>query len=147
MSVIDTIKVIKKIETKRIVMVRIGKFMYTYGKDACIVSYIMKYKVKKIDGEIYVCTFPRHKISVVVEMLKKQKIQYLIVDKRNSYRVDEESNKEELNQYDNILPVAVTYVKRKQKIDNIYLLLNIEKDEIDEIIILLKKDFHERRKI
>ena len=57
MGIIDTVRNIKKIEVNSIVMIKIGKFVYTYGKDACIISYIFNYKVKLIQNNIYVSTF------------------------------------------------------------------------------------------
>ena len=74
---------------------------------------------------------------------------YLVLDRKNNYRVDEESNNKNLNRYDEYLEKAVNYVKRKNQIDKIYdiLLKNVEKDEIDEIIKAIKKVINERGKI
>ena len=40
MGIIDTVKTIKKIQVQDVVMIKIGKFIYSYGKDAYIVSLI-----------------------------------------------------------------------------------------------------------
>ena len=81
--------------------------------------------------------------------LENKKINYIILDRRNSYRVDEKSNNKNLNRYDDYLDKAIKYVKRKQKIDYIYnyLINNVEKDEIDKIIKVMKKEIDERGKI
>lgn len=81
--------------------------------------------------------------------LENRKINYIILDRRNSYRVDEKSDNKNLNRYDVYLDKAIKYVKRKQKIDYIYkyLIDNIEKDEIDKIIKLMKREIDERGKI
>lgn len=130
-------------------MVQVGKFIYAYGKDAYIMSYVFGYKVRLIENNIYVCGFPRNKIKNVMATLENKKINYIILDRRNSYRVDEKSDNKNLNRYDNYLDKAIKYVKRKQKIDYIYnyLITNIEKDEIDKIIKVLKKEIDERGKI
>ena len=130
-------------------MVQVGKFIYAYGKDAYIMSYVFGYKVRLIENNIYVCGFPRNKIKNVMATLENKKINYIILDRRNSYRVDEKSDNKNLNKYDAYLDKAIKYVKRKQKIDYIYkyLIDNIEKDEIDKIIKVLKKEIDERGKI
>ena len=149
MSIVDNVKIIKKIHVKDIAMVQVGKFIYAYGKDAYIMSYVFGYKVRLIENNIYVCGFPRNKIKNVMATLENKKINYIILDRRNSYRVDEKSDNKNLNRYDNYLDKAIKYVKRKQKIDYIYnyLITNIEKDEIDKIIKVLKKEIDERGKI
>ena len=52
MGIIDTIKTIKKVQTEDVIMVFIGKFMYSYCKDAYIMSYIFGYKLKIIEDNI-----------------------------------------------------------------------------------------------
>ena len=149
MSIVDNIRTIKKVHIKDIAMVQVGKFIYAYGKDAYIMSYVFGYKVRLIENNIYVCGFPRNKIKNVMATLENKKINYIILDRRNSYRVDEKSDNKNLNRYDDYLDKAIKYVKRKQKIDYIYnyLINNIEKDEIDKIIKVLKKEIDERGKI
>ena len=149
MSIVDNIRTIKKVHIKDIAMVQVGKFIYAYGKDAYIMSYVFGYKVRLIENNIYVCGFPRNKVKNVMATLENKKINYIILDRRNSYRVDEKSDNKNLNKYDAYLDKAMKYVKRKQKIDYIYdyLINNIEKDEIDKIIKVLKKEIDERGKI
>lgn len=149
MGIVDTVKIIKKAQVCDIVMVKIGKFVYTYGKDAYIMSFLFKYKTKLIENNIYVCGFPKDQINKIMATLENKKINYLILDKRNSYRVDEESNNKNLNKYNDYLEKAIRYVKRKRQIDDIYniLLNNIENAEIEQTIISIKKVINERRKI
>ena len=149
MSIVDNMRTIKKVHIKDIAMVQVGKFIYAYGKDAYIMSYVFGYKVRLIENNIYVCGFPRNKIKNVMATLENKKINYIILDRRNSYRVDEKSDNKNLNRYDTYLAKAIKYVKRKQKIDYIYNYLtnNIEKDEIDRIIKVLRKEIDERGKI
>lgn len=149
MSIVDNIRIIKKVHIKDIAMVQVGKFIYAYGKDAYIMSYVFGYKVRLIENNIYVCGFPKNKVKNVMATLENRKINYIILDRRNSYRVDEKSDNKNLNRYDVYLDKAIKYVKRKQKIDYIYkyLIDNIEKDEIDKIIKLMKREIDERGKI
>ena len=149
MGVIDIIKLIKQTQVGNLILIKIGKFIYTYGKDAYIISYIFKYKIKLLDSNIYVCSFPKEKINKIMAILENKKINYMVLDRKNSYRVDEQSNNRNLNKYDEYLKKAVKYVKRKNQIDNIYnaLLGKIEIDDVDEEIMLIKRVLNERRKV
>ena len=96
MSVIDTVKTIKKVQVGNIVLFKIGKFIYSYGKDAYIISYIFKYKVKLVEQNIYSCAFPKEKLNNVMATLENKKINYIVLDRKNDYRVDEECNNKNL---------------------------------------------------
>lgn len=149
MGIIDTVRTIKKVQQGNIVMFKIGKFVYCYGKDAYIMAYIFKYRIKLLEQNVYVCGFPNDKINKIMAKLENSKVNYLVLDRKNNYRVDEESNNKNLNKYDKYLKKAVDYVKRKNQIDKIHdiLLKNVENDEIDEIIKAIKKVINERGKI
>lgn len=54
MSVIEEVKVMKKIKPTTLLLIKIGQFVYSYGKDSYIISYIFKYNVRK---SINVCIF------------------------------------------------------------------------------------------
>ena len=45
MGIINVIRTVKELHKKDIVMVRGGKFIYVYGKDAVIVSYMYNYQI------------------------------------------------------------------------------------------------------
>lgn len=98
---------------------------------------------------IYVCAFPKDKLNKIIATLENKKINYLVLDRKNDYRVDEECNNKNLNRYSENLEKAIKYVKRKNQIDKIYnrLLKDIGKDEIEETIISIKKVINERRKV
>lgn len=149
MGIIDTIKTIKKVQNEDVIMVLIGKFVYSYGKDAYIMSYIFGYKLKLIENNIYVCAFPKNGLNKVMAKLENKKINYIVLDRRNNYRVDERFDNGNLNKYSKYIEKAIKYVKRKKQIDIIYkeLINNIEKDEIEDTIILIKKVINERRKV
>ena len=54
MSIINIVKNIKQVHPEHIILIKIGKFYYSYRKDAYIISYIFGYKLKNIE----VCAFP-----------------------------------------------------------------------------------------
>lgn len=58
MKVVNIVKAIKQIHLEYIVLIKIGKFYYSYSKDAYIVSYIFNYKLKIVEENIKVCAFP-----------------------------------------------------------------------------------------
>ena len=149
MSVIEEVKVMKKIKPTTLLLIEIGQFVYSYGKDAYIISYIFKYNVKQLENKIYVCGFPKNKLKNIVANLENQKIDFLVLDRKNSYREDEKSNNKSLNKYNDIFEKAKKYVKRKQKADYIYSYLrdNFNNDEIDNTLIELKRIIDERRKV
>ena len=51
MGIVGVISGIKKIHPKDLVLINIGKFFYSYGRDAYILSYLFEYKIMKIDSE------------------------------------------------------------------------------------------------
>ena len=81
MGVINIIKNIKQIHEKDIVLIRVGKFYYSYGKDAYILSYVFQYKLTKIEGEnTCSCAFPEQSYRKITAQLENKKINYIIVD-------------------------------------------------------------------
>ena len=57
MSVTNIVKNIKQIHPEYVALIKIGKFYYSYGKDAYIISYIFNYKIKKVEENVCVCAF------------------------------------------------------------------------------------------
>ena len=99
MGIISVIKTIKDIHKEDIILVKIGKFYYAFGKDAYILSYINKYKLKQVEKNIYSCAFPVTTINKIMADLENKRINYIIVDRKNNYRVDETLNNKNLNNY------------------------------------------------
>ena len=64
------IKGIKQIHSKDIVLVKIGKFYYCYGKDAYMISYFFDYKLNLVENSIYSCGFPSQSLSKVIAKLE-----------------------------------------------------------------------------
>ena len=84
MSVVDIVKTIKKVRVQDVVMIKIGKFVYCYGKDACIISYLFKYKIKMLQDNIYVCAFPKDKLNKIMATLENKKINYIQIYERKN---------------------------------------------------------------
>ena len=99
MKVVNIVKAIKQIHPEYIVLIKIGKFYYSYSKDAYIVSYIFNYKLKIVEENIRVCAFPVFILNKIMAKLEENKINYIIIDRRNNYEVDEKFDNGNLNKY------------------------------------------------
>ena len=71
--------------------------------------------------------------------LEENKINYLLIDRRNNYDVDEKSDNKNLNKYDIFFEKAKKYIILKNRIDNIYeyLISNMENEK--ELIKQIEK--------
>ena len=74
MSIINVIKNIKQIHPEYVVITKIGKFYYNYGKDAYIISYIFDYKIKTIEENIKICAFSVSILKRSIAKLEKSTI-------------------------------------------------------------------------
>ena len=148
MGIINIVKTIKQIHPNDIILVKVGKFYYAYGKDSYIMSYIFGYKLKKIDN-ISSCGFPNNSLNRIIAKLEENRVNYIIVDRRNNYEIDEAFDNKNLNNYIKIFEKAKKYVNYKNRIDNInnFMLENIEKENFKNIIQKLEEVINERRKI
>jgi hypothetical protein len=147
MGIVNVILNIKKIHPKDIAIIKIGNFYYVYGKDAFIISYIFKYKLRKVEEpNIYSCAFPKNSYNKVIAKLENRKINYIVIDRRNNYEIDEELNNKNLNNYDEIYEKAHRYINLKARADNIYnyIINNIEKDSTKNIIKKIEEILNEK---
>ncbi len=141
MSVVTMIKEIKKIHPKDIVLVQIGVFCHAYGKDSYILSHIFGYKLKYIDQNLTTAGFPENAKSKVLARLEQNKINYIIVDRRNNYEIIEKNDNKNLNTYDEKFAESYEQSKLKLRIYNIanYLEDNLSKKEIKQKIQEIEK--------
>lgn len=149
MSIINIVKNIKQVHPEHIILIKIGKFYYSYSKDAYIISYIFGYKLKNIEENIKVCAFSVFILNKIMAKLEENKINYIIIDRRNNYEVDEKSDNGNLNKYNLYLEKSKKYINQKNKIEEIYnyLISNIENDTNNELIKEIERQINERRKI
>ena len=142
------VKTIKQIHKYVIVFVKIGKFYHIYGKDSYIISYFFGYQLKKVENT-NTCAFPHNSLNKVIAKLEENKINYIIVDRRNNYDVEEISDNKNLNKYTKIFEKAKIYINYKTRIDRInsFMLENIDKDNFKNIIKKMEEVINERRKV
>lgn len=137
MGVIKALSNIKFVHPNYVILILMGKFYFAYGKDSYILSYIFGYKLNRIESEkTYSCAFPTNSIKKVTAKLEMQKINYILLDRRNNYEVDEKSDNKNLNTYEETFLKAKEYVNIKLRIDNIYkyFLQNLKSKEIKDKI-------------
>ena len=118
MGTINVVKTIKFVHEFCVVLVKIGTFYSVYGKDAYIISYLFKYKIKEREN-VPICSFPVYSLSKVENTLEKNKINYIVVDRRSNYKIEEKVINKQKNNYEKMLEKAnksITYVLRIQKI-------------------------------
>lgn len=137
---------IKTVHKDAIIIIRAGTFCNVYGKDAYIISYLFGYKLRQIQNNILSTGFPKEAINKVMSKLECRKIDYLVVNKKNNYEVEEKSINNNLNTYKKIITDAKSYISAKIRVENInkYLLRNLN----DKLLIeKIEKVINEGRKI
>ena len=128
MSVINMAKTIKLIHPESLIGYKVGNFYNSYGKDAYIVSYLFDYKIRNIETNVASTGFPKSVLPKVMAILERKQVNYIIIDTRNNYKVDNEEDYKDLNCYKELFEKAHTEVKIKLRIQNIYEALMEEKD-------------------
>lgn len=142
MGIINMIETIKLIHKEDIVLVKIGTFYTAYGKDAYIINYLFNYKLNKTQ-DIYSSSFPLPSLGKVTAILESHKINYVVVDKRNNYDVEQQSNNKKLNNYSKFLKLAKEKVNKNKRIEQIIECLKEDEEIIEEV----EKLIYERRKV
>lgn len=145
MGIINIVKNVKEVHKEYVVLVRVGNFYNCYGRDSYIISYLLGYKINILDNNIYNSSFPKSAYNKVLSTLEKNKINYIILDKRNNYDVEEEDNNKNLNKYNEIYEKAKKEIAKKMRIEKIYKYLLSCNDE--NTIYEVEKTINERRKI
>ena len=105
MGTVNMVRTIKRVYQSCVVLVKIGNFYHVYGKDAYIFSYLFNYKILEKE-DIPSCGFPINAISKVEAILEKNKINYIVVDRRNNYDEEEKSINKQENQYDKFFEMS-----------------------------------------
>lgn len=145
MGVINIVENVKKIHKLYVILIRIGNFYNCYGRDAYVISYLLGYKITLLDSNIYTCSFPKSAINKVLSILESNKINYIILDKRNNYDVENKINFKNLNKYEEIYIKAKAKIATRMRIEKIYKYLLSCQNE--KLIYEIENIINERRKI
>lgn len=145
MSVITVMKEIKAIHPEYVSLIKIGKFYNVYLRDAYILSYLFGYKLRDMEQDIKTCGFPETALNKVISTLENKKINYLIIDRRNNYEIDEKFEMGNLNRYNETYNKAKKQANLKERIEKVtnYLFDNIDKENIINIIKKMEQAIYE----
>ena len=121
------ISTIKEIHNVDVCMFKTGGFYHVFGRDADIIQYLFDYKIKDTTRSKE-WWFPISSGNKRTAKLQEAKINYLLLDRRNNFDVDERGDYKNLNRYMEYYKKANKYVNVKRRIQNIncYLLENID---------------------
>ncbi|MDO5556590.1 MAG: hypothetical protein Q4G09_08430 [Clostridia bacterium] len=148
MSIITMVREIKSIHPTDLALLKTGGFYRVYGRDAYILSNLFQYKVKK-EGNIVTCGFPIKSVNKVIYTLENKKINYLIIDSRDNYNINEKMNFKNLNRYIKEYETSKIYVNNQIRIEKInnYLLENVKKENIKKMLKEIESIINANREI
>lgn len=140
----NIVKIMKEIHPEKIILVKIGNFYNSYGKDSYIISYLFKYQLRDSD-KIVSCGFPKGALNKVLKNIEDREISYILVNKSNNYEEEDQIDFKKKNMYLETYNKAYKYLSKKRKIDNIYnyLLENIDDKNVKEKINKVEKILYE----
>lgn len=150
MSIINMVKNIKEIHPKSLLLFKVGAFCEGYGKDSYIISYLFNYQVRQNGkNNISKVGFSKKAIPSVISKLEEQKIDYLLIDVRNNYYVDEKFENRNLNKYDTVFEKAYLYVRKQREIRKINekLMEQIDSADFKEKVGRIEEILNEGRKV
>ena len=95
------------------------------------------------------CGFPESSKNRVIAKIEEKKMNYIILDRRNNYEVEEINDNKNLNTYSKYFEKARKYINYKIRIDKInnFLIENIGNESFKEIISKMEEIIDERRKV
>lgn len=132
----EVVKTIKQIHSNDVCLFRMGGFFHTYGNDSYILSYFFGYKIRDLGNNVVECGFPVDIIPRIMKKLEDNKINYIILDRRNNYNIEEKTNYKNLNRYSRFAKKARNYINSKSRIENIneYLMKHIYEENTKKLI-------------
>ena len=140
MSVVTMANNIKELFPDYIVLFKIGTFYEVYNKDAIIISYLFKYKLKNLTFSDKSCGFPIVSINKVRYLLENKNINYIMLDKSHNYEEEDKINFKKKNKYNEAYDVACEYLDKVNRIEKIKNYLFVHSDKI----INVEKVLYER---
>lgn len=137
MATENVVKAMKFVHEHCVILVKIGNFYSAYAEDAYIISYLFKYKIRE-KNNISFCSFPEMSLNKIESSLEKNKIDYIVVSKRNNYEEEQKVIIKQDNNYIKILEKAKKSVQLMLRIQKIYDILIEQRDNQDFIEKLVK---------
>ena len=88
---------IKEIYPNFLCLYKVGTFYHAYGKDAVVLSFLFNYKIKELSQNHKECGFLIGALNKVTAKLQNSQLNYLLIDRRNNYDVDEKEDYKQNN--------------------------------------------------
>lgn len=147
-SVLTIIKEIKAIHPDYIALIKTGSFYSVYGKDASIISSLFDYQFKEINDTI-TCGFPANSIKKIQAKLENSKINYLLINRRTGYTIEEKVDFKNLNTYNKKYLSSKIYTSNQRRIKKIneFLIKNARNKELNIVLKEIENIINENRKI
>ena len=132
MSLESVIWSIKGKYQEYILLIKIGAFYHSYGKDAYILSYLLGYKRKSFGNNSSTCGFPNNTLAFVESKLEDAKVNYVVIDKAQQSKVEKVIDLKTENRYTEIYNKAYKNIQIQERALNVYnyILDNIENENI-----------------
>lgn len=148
MGAITIVKEIKTIHPNYIIIIKSGGFYRVYGKDAYILSNLFRYKLKE-EKQIFACGFPLKAINKVRAKLENKKINYIVLDSKDNYSINNKIDFKNLNNYEIEYKNSKVYVNNQIRIEKIneFLIDNASKENLKQILIEIEKIINAKGKI
>ncbi len=142
------IKELKAIHPDYIALIKTGSFYCVYGKDASIISNLFEYQFKEV-GDTITCGFPASSINKVQAKLDNSKINYLLINRRSGYEIEEKIDFKNLNTYNKQYANSKTYLSNQKRIKklNEYLTENSRNKNLNILLKEIENMVNETRKI
>ncbi len=145
-NIFNIVTNVKKVCKEYVVLIEIGAFYYCYGKDALIIAKLGQYKINIVQHDVYACSFPKNAYNKIVSKLESNKINYIVLDRRNNYSEQEKSNNGNLNNYQKYYELSKSEYAIKLRIEKINNFL-IENQADKELLLNIERMINERRKV
>ena len=149
MGVVNMAKTIKQIHPKYVACFKVGNFYNVYGKDAYILAHLFSYSLKFIENNIPTCGFPIQKLPKAKAIFESKKINYIMIDTRNNYDIDEKEDFNNLNKYEEIFEKSHKNLRAKVRIEKVAEELTkcIEKEDFKQKMKKVEEIVYEARKV
>ena len=123
----------KELFPNYVVMIKMGTFYEVYYNDAYIISHLLGYKLKILNGIVRNCGFPTVSLNKVLYILDNKNINYLVVDKSDNYSELNKNNFKNKNRYNEIYEICKEEIDLKLRIEKIYKYLLNNKNKVKQI--------------
>ena len=137
MKLIDVYNNYKNDYKEYVLIIENGIFYNIFNEDTSIIYSLLNYKIKKGSNN-YIIGFPQNNLNKVIDTLKKNNINYLVIDKNNTILDKYKSNN---NCYSNFELDFNRLNYINNRIDNIYKLLKdkVFDSDIEKILFEIEK--------